>query len=76
MRTSATDTDEQPVLAPEVATAGRGLPDGGGRPARGRRATAAARRKARRVRRLYLCSGLAVLAGFFVATVVVVDMVR
>jgi hypothetical protein len=76
MRTSATDTDEQPVLAPGVATAGPGFPHGGGRQAPDRRATAAARRKARRVRRLYLLSGLAVLAGSFVATVVVVDMVR
>lgn len=76
MSTSATDTDEQPVLAPEVATAGPGLPDGGSCLAPDRRAAAAARRTARRVRRLYLFSGLAVLAGSFAATVVVVDMVR
>jgi hypothetical protein len=76
MRTSATDTDGRPVLAPEVATDGGDLPDWGSRQAPDRRASAAARRKARRVRRLYLFSGLAVLAGTFCATVVVVDMVR
>lgn len=72
MKTSVTDMDELPMLAPEVAVAG---PEGRS-PTLDRRAVRNARRRARRVRRLYAFGGLAVLVAFLAATIIVVDMVR
>lgn len=66
------DTDELPELAPAESTAGPDAP----RPSLDRRAVHGARRKARQLQRLYALGGLAVLAGVFAATVVVLDMVR
>jgi hypothetical protein len=72
MRTSVTDTDELPLLAPDAPVA---RPQAR-HPSTDRRAVRHARRRARRTRRLYALGGLAVLAAFLAATVVVVDMVR
>lgn len=66
------DTDGLREFAPAESTAGQVV----GGPSPDRRAVHGARRKARQLRRLYALGGLAVLAGFFAATVVVLDMVR
>lgn len=72
MRTSVTDTDELPLLAPETPVAGPHVR----RPFQDGRGVRQARRRARRMQRLYALGGLAVLAAFLAATVIVVDMVR
>lgn len=64
-------TDEMPMLAPEVPVTGH---EGAAAP--DRRAVRDARRRERRLRRVYALSGLAVLVAFLAATVIVVDMVR
>lgn len=72
MKESVTDTDELRVLGSGVSVAGSQdrsqSPD--------RRGLLGQRGGTRRVRRLYALGGLAVLAVFLAATVVVVDMVR
>ena len=78
MRTQSRDTVELPVVVPENGLVGSRELAGGPeapRPA-DRRAVRDARRRARRARRLYALLGLAVLAAFLVATVVVLDMVH
>ena len=59
------------LVASQVSGAG-----GEERPSPDRRMIRRDRRKARRLQRLYALGGIAVLVAFFVATVVVVDMVR
>ncbi|MGH8989285.1 MAG: hypothetical protein ACRDXC_11965 [Acidimicrobiales bacterium] len=72
MMASVVGTDEPQVLEPRVLMEGEEPrakePD--------RRALRRARRRARRSRHLYALSGLAVLAAFLVATIIVVDVVR
>ncbi len=77
MRMPARDTDELPVVAPADELAGPGAA-GGPECTRvpDRRAVRDARRRTRRLRRLYALGGLVVLAVFLAATIVVVDMVR
>jgi hypothetical protein len=72
MKTSDADTDGLPMLAPEVSVAG----PADRHPVLDRRAVRNAKRRARRQRRVYAMGGLAVLAAFLAATIVVVDMVR
>ncbi len=77
MRMPARDTDELPVVAPADELAGPGAAGGPeGIRAPDRRAVRDARRRTRRLRRLYALGGLVVLAAFLAGTIVVVDMVR
>ncbi len=66
------DTDELPVLLPELPPMVPMVAAEGRVPLSDRRSLRDARRKARQLRRLYAVGGLAVLAGVFAATVLVV----
>jgi UDP-N-acetylmuramyl pentapeptide phosphotransferase/UDP-N-acetylglucosamine-1-phosphate transferase len=72
MKASVMDRDELSVLVSQGSVAGGEELA----PTLDRRAVRDRRRRERRLRRLYTLGGLAVLAAFLVATVVVVDMVR
>jgi hypothetical protein len=78
MRTTpARDTDELPVAAAAEELGGPGAVGGSvGTCVPDRRAVRDARRRTRRLRRLYALGGLLVIAAFLAATIVVVDMVR
>jgi hypothetical protein len=74
MTTPNVDTDQLPRGVP-AATVPGGADHVGG-PGAGRRALREERRLRRRQRRIYASVGLAILAAFLFATVVVLDMVR
>ncbi len=73
MTGSVTDPGERPVVAAARSTTG---PTDVRPQAVDRRTARDARLKARHKRRLYALGGLAVLAAFLAAAVIVVDMVR